>query len=245
MTTEASIVNHTGAAILLAISVALLFFGSRLVRPTFFLMGFALATLLFFVAAQEMFTLDDVPAATRCWVMAVVPLVTGIAGGFTALRLVRAAFGATGIIAGSALGFLVYTVGLNRLGWREEPQYAGHGIVFWMPVCICAVIGAIAMMRYEYAIFAVATATIGAAGLIPALDLLVLYHIDKRFLWALSDESRTSHYSSHFVFGQAIAAIIMAQIGAAVQLRFFAHRLRMHRIMAVVAVPYGEPLMVN
>lgn len=245
MTTEASIVNHTGAAILLAISVALLFFGSRLVRPTFFIVGFVSATLFFFVATQEIFTSEAVSADTRCWVMASISLVAGIAGGFMTLRLVRVAFGATGLIAGGALGFLLYTVGLNRLGWPEDPEFAGHGVVFWAPVCICAVLGAIAMMRYEYAIFAVATATIGAAGLIPALDLLLLYHIDERFLWALSDESRVSHHSSPFVFGQAIAAIIMAQIGAAFQLRFFAHRLRMQRVMAVVAVPYGEPLMVN
>jgi hypothetical protein len=189
MTTEASIINHSGPAILLAVSLALLFFGSRLVRPTFFTMGFVSATLFFFVAVQEIFTSEDVSAETRCWVMAAIPLAAGIAGGVLPLRLVRVAFGLTGLIAGAALGFLLYTVGLNRLAWQDEPQFAGHSVVFWLPVGVCAMLGAIVMLRYEYAIFAVATATVDAAGLIPALDLLLLYHIDKRFLWALSDQT--------------------------------------------------------
>lgn len=168
----AAVANTSVAAVLLVVSVLLVFAGSRLVRPTFFVMGFAVVAIAGYAAIAAILDTTDASAGSRCWTLALAPLACGLAGGTGALAIAKIAFAATGLAAGLSVGYLLYTVGLSRLdSVAGAPEPGGRGVAFWITLGVCGALGACLLVQHEHEVLAIATALVGAAGLIPALDL--------------------------------------------------------------------------
>jgi len=203
------------AAALLVASLALLFFGARVVKASLAFGAFACAALGSYYGMHAILSAVSAGPTVQCYVLFAVPMVAGIAAGILAVRLLRLAFACLGVLAGGALGLFLYKAILNQ--YPLDVNVLGHDGTFWLCALLPAALGAAAMVRWEHSLLAVATSVVGAVCLVIALAWLVLSHIDARFLWILSDDERDSQFSSPFVYSQAIAGMVYVVLGIAVQ----------------------------
>jgi len=196
-------------------SVLLLFFGERLTKLTLFLC----AALISFVVS--MFTTDAILSAAKasqtvgCVSLITVPILFGLLGGALALKLLALAFACAGFAAGAAFGQFLYVLFLFHVS--TGVTVLGHDLFYFLTLLFFAIPCAILMEKYRETFMIYATAALGAVGLVPGLAILLLSHIDSRFLWVTDPSDANAHRGSPFVYGQALAVLLYFPIGVAVQ----------------------------
>lgn len=198
-------------------SALLLLAGERLTKVALFLCG----ALVFFVvslfASNAVLSVVSASPTGGCVTLIAVPVTFGVLGGLLMLKLLTLAFSCVGFAAGAAVGQAVYLLALQHVS--SGVTVLSHDMIYFICILALAIPGAILMATYKEALMIIATAALGAVGLVPGLAILVLSRIDTRFLWVtdLSDAQR--HSGSPFVYGQALAMLLYFPLGVAVQRR--------------------------
>merc|ERR1711988_1075388 len=104
------------SALLLVASLAFLARGARLMRPIFFVSGFATCSVSGFAAVDAITAAaPQLGATASCWLLSILPLVAGLAGGLLALRVLTLAFVFIGLACGASFGYWLYTIALYAL----------------------------------------------------------------------------------------------------------------------------------
>jgi len=213
-------------------SVFLLFFGERLTKLTLFLC----AALVSFVVS--MFVTDAILSAASasqtagCVSLIIVPILFALLGGALALKLLALAFACAGFAAGAALGQFLYVLFLFHIS--TGVTVLGHDLFYFLTLLVFAIPSAILMAKHRETFMIYATAALGAVGLVPGLALLLLSHIDSRFLWVTDPSDANAHRGSPFVYGQALAVLLYFPLGVAVQQKLT----RKKPIVSDAAQPY-------
>lgn len=206
------------AAALLVASLAFLVRGAKLMKPICFVSAFATCTVATYAAVTAaVAALPQLGETASCWVLMVLPLVAGLAGGLLALRLLTLAFAFVGLACGLSLGYWLYSIALYNavLG----VAVGGYDLTFWICLGVGGLVGMVALLKAEYSLLIVATSLAGAVGLLPALTVLVLARIDPRFLWVLDATAGNVQLHSPFVYGPLIGAALAFVLGVVVQRR--------------------------
>lgn len=206
------------AAFVLLASLAFLFRGARMVKPICFISGFATCTAAVYAAVDAAVTAaPSLSATASCWLLSVLPLVAGLAGGFLAFRMFSLAFLFLGLAGGASFGYWLYAIVLHVA--ETGVTIGSYDLTFWLCLLIGSLVGAIALLKMEYNLLVVATAAAGAVGLLPAMTVLFLARIDPRFLWVLDASAANAHLSSPFVYGPLLGAATAFVVGVYMQRR--------------------------
>jgi len=201
--------------LLLAASLVIMLFGARLTKPIVFLAGTSASWYLLFIITSVI--ADNVPSLTpsaSCYVDMIVPAFLAVLVGLLcSVLLISASFALIGFAAGQAVGYFCYSTFIHYA--NTSVVLGAHDITYWISIFVPAVVGAILMIHYERGLLIIATSILGAVGLVPALAILILSHIDSRFLWVL--DLNYGNLRSPFVYGQLLAAVLYMGIGFAFQ----------------------------
>lgn len=204
--------------ILLTVGSALLLFaGERLTKLALFLCGAVIAFLATLLVTNAALSLTSATPTAACITLIAAPALVGLLGGLLALRFLTMAFACAGFAAGAALGQALYVLILHRAPTGVILLH--HDLTFFLCLIVLAVPASILMARHKEALMAIATAAIGAVGLVPGLAILLLSRIDARFLWVTDPTDANEHRASPFVYGQVLAVPLYFLLGLSVQRR--------------------------
>jgi len=204
--------------ILLTVGSALLLFaGARLTKLALFLCGAVVAFAATLLVTDAVLSLTSATPTAACITLIAVPALVGLLGGLLALRFLTMAFACAGFAAGAALGQALYVLILHRAPTGVVLLH--HDLTYFLCLLVLAVPGSILMVRHKEALMAIATAAVGAVGLVPGLAILLLSRIDARFLWVTDPSDANEHRASPFVYGQVLAVPLYFVLGVAVQRR--------------------------
>ena len=124
-----------------------------------------------------------------------------------------------GAASGAAGGYYLYALVLHTIPTGDVPPLGGHTWVFWLSVLLSSVVAAALAVKFKHFILATATAGLGAVGALVATTMLLLSHIDPKFLWLLDASEANDHLGSPYVYGPLIATALVALLGFAYQRR--------------------------
>ncbi|KAL1521541.1 hypothetical protein AB1Y20_021200 [Prymnesium parvum] len=214
---EASFVGSTlpVALVLTLGSLLLLLAGERLTRLALFLSGALVAYVAALWLSNSVITSLSASATAACVTLIAAPLVAALCGGLLTLWLLSLAFACVGLAAGAAVGQALYILVLHRVSFGVT--LLGHDLFYFLLLIGLGLLGAIAMVNFKETLMIVATAALGAVGLVPGLAILLFAHADARFLWVTDISAASEHRGSPFVYGQALAVLLYFPIGVAVQ----------------------------
>ncbi len=168
---------------LLVASLIALFFGARLVKPVLFVSTFGVALVACFYATVAVVRTTTMDATAACWVEGLVPLVVALLAAFFVVNMLTLAFACLGAASGAAGGYYLYALVLHTIPTGDVPPLGGHTWVFWLSVLLSSVVAAALAVKFKHLILATATAGLGAVGALVATTMLLLSHIDPKFLW--------------------------------------------------------------
>jgi hypothetical protein len=204
-----------GVALLCA-SALVLFKGDLLVKPVFFLSGAVMVGVPSFAAVSALLdSTSTISPAVECALLIALPLAFAVVAGLLNVWMISLAFCSVGLVSGGVVGYYLYVLFLHTI--PSPVLTTGYTLSFCLSVLICAIAGAIALLKFKHSILMLATAAVGAVGVVVGLDLLMLGRIDRRFLYLLDARSASEHLSSPFVFGPIIGAALLAVGGFAFQ----------------------------
>jgi len=209
-------INTLVAVVLLVASLALLFFGRKLIYTTFFVSGFIVALVATAYLVNLVLSATHPSTTLSCVLLIGLPLLCGLLGGYGAVKWFKRAFVLVGLAAGGAGGYWCYLV-LHTAGWSVGTQLWHNDLSFYICLVGGAVLGAVAMVYMREVLLIVATSVTGAVGLVPALAVLALGRINPRFLWILNASGDDRHRKGPYVFGQVVAALVYFALGVLVQ----------------------------
>jgi len=215
--TSSDVMKIISAAAVGAAGLLLLFFGERLVKPSFFVSSLVSGFFASFLLVYGIVEHVPIPATGSCVIACVVPLVVGLLAGCLALKILKLAFLCLGLAGGGALGNLCYIAIFSN--FDTGTFIAGHDLIFWLSIIIFAVLGACLMCWLREDLLIAITAFIGAFMVLPSLAILILSRINNKFLWVLDPSKGKSNFSSPFVYPQVIAAACYFAIGVWFQYR--------------------------
>lgn len=214
------------AAVLLAISLFVLFFGAKLVKPSLFLSAFgSMAIGSFLVLDLPLAHSALLSSEATCLVLSIAPLAIGLVAGVASLCLLRLGFALLGAGAGAGLGYTLYVGGLDAI---PSPSFGEHDATFYCCLLLGALVGICAMAKLQEGLLKVATSFVGAAGATPATALL-LAHFNVHFLDAgppageMLNVSAAGHvtlnraWASPYVWAQPLFTLALFCLGLYVQ----------------------------
>ena len=204
---------------LLVASLIALFFGARLVKPVLFVSTFGVALVACFYATVAVVRTTTMDATASCWVEGLVPLVVALLAAFFVVNMLTLAFACLGAASGAAGGYYLYALVLHTIPTGDVPPLGGHTWVFWLSVLLSSVVAAALAVKFKHFILATATAGLGAVGALVATTMLLLSHIDPKFLWLLDASEANDHLGSPYVYGPLVATALVALLGFAYQRR--------------------------
>lgn len=214
---SSDVMKYVSAAAVGAAGLLLLFFGERLVKPTFFISSMVVGFFASFTLVYAILEHVSIAATPSCVIACIFPLVVGLLAGCLALKILKLSFICVGLAGGGVLGNLSYIAVFSN--FNTGTSIAGHDLIFWLSIIIFAIIGACLMCWLREDLLIVITSFIGAFMVLPSIAVLILSHLNKKFLWVLDPSEGKSHFSSPYVYPQVIAAACYLAIGAWFQYR--------------------------
>jgi len=203
------------AIILVSVSALMLLAGERLTKVAIFLSGFLIAAAVSLLVADSALDALSASPTAGCATLIAAPFVFGLLGGALALYMLTVAFACVGFTAGAAVGQALYLLFLHHVS--TGVTILSHDAMYFIVILAVAIPASVLMAIHKEGMMIIATAALGAVGLIPGLAILILSRIDSRFLWVTDPSDANVHRASPFVYGQVLAAIPYFLIGVAVQ----------------------------
>jgi len=200
------------ATMLFLVSAALLLSGRAMLSCASFVAGFLVGLIVSYYMLAAIMDAADASSSpstspqVACVIGAAVPLACALACGALAVHLLTLAFACVGLVTGAAAGLNSYVLCFHAFSLGVE--IGSRDLVFWLCVFVGALVGAVSAVRAKSAVLSLATAVLGAVGLVAAIDVLALQRMDKRFLWLF--QAAQEHSSSPFVYGPALATVAIA-----------------------------------
>lgn len=205
------------AIILTVGSVLLLLAGERLTKLALFLGGAVVTFVVSLFVANAALSAASASPTAGCVTLIAVPVVLGLLGGMLMLKFLTLAFALLGFASGAAAGQALYILVLHRVS--TGVVVLDHDLFYFIVLFALAIPGSIILAKYKETLMVLATAALGAVGLVPGLAMLVLCRIDSRFLWVTDPTDANEHRASPFVYGQVLAILLYFPLGVVVQRR--------------------------
>jgi len=210
------------AVALLLVSSFLLFWGSRLVRPTLFITSFLAVGVATLAVMPKIVSHTSATENTSCLLVGITPIATGVLAGCVALCCLTLGMALLGAGAGSAAGYALYIGILYR--WPLE-TIGSTTLMLILSTSLGAFVGACIIVRLQKSVLIFATSAIGACGAVAAMAML-LAHANVRFLGSLRHSVQVDGHDYEFIWPQALAALALFAVGVLVQCRCAAHQRR-------------------
>lgn len=131
------------------------YLGNKFVRPTIFLLGTILSTGSSYKLTHVIMNQLNY---NNCLVKCGVSLISGISGGYLALKLYKITYFILGFVCGGSFGYLLYEIILCR--YKLGMLY-NYDIVFWLSLGIPGILSGIISMYKEQELSIMTTAFVG------------------------------------------------------------------------------------
>ena len=160
------------AVALLLVSSFLLFWGSRLVRPTLFITSFLAVGVATLAVMPKIVSHTSATENTSCLLVGITPIATGVLAGCVALCCLTLGMALLGAGAGSAAGYALYIGVLYR--WPLE-TIGSTTLMLILSTSLGAFVGACIIVRLQKSVLIFATSAIGACGAVAAMAMLLAH----------------------------------------------------------------------